>query len=155
MFCLVVRTMQNKKTRFRRSPGYRQHVSTGTRFLTLKRPVGNLPLFKPETARGTIFPTYLQIKKLQQSTKDCCSRNFCTQNTPTHPMHRGSAEFTHSSRSPDLRIISPRTAFSGKFPMTDFRHMRGLHAYSGGTVPESHRIPLFSVEPERISTALK
>ena len=39
--------------------------------------------------------------------------------------------------------------------MTDFRHVRGLHAYSGGTVPDSHRIPLFSVEPERISTALK
>ena len=39
--------------------------------------------------------------------------------------------------------------------MTDFRHVRGLHAYSGGTVPDSNRIPLFSVEPERISTALK
>ena len=39
--------------------------------------------------------------------------------------------------------------------MTDFRHVRGLHAYSGGTVPDLHRIPLFSVEPERISTALK
>ena len=39
--------------------------------------------------------------------------------------------------------------------MTDFRHVRGLHAYSGGTVPDSNRIPLFSVESERISTALK
>ena len=39
--------------------------------------------------------------------------------------------------------------------MVDFRHVQGLHAYSGGTVPDSNRIPLFSVEPERISTALK
>ena len=39
--------------------------------------------------------------------------------------------------------------------MTDFRHVRGLHAYSGGTVPDLHRISLFSVEPKRISTALK
>ena len=39
--------------------------------------------------------------------------------------------------------------------MADFRHVRGLHAYSGGTVPDSNRIPLFSVESERISTALK
>ena len=44
------------------------------------------------------------------------------------------------SRSPDLRIISLRTAFSGIFPMTDFRLVRGLHAYSGGTVPDLHRI---------------
>ena len=39
--------------------------------------------------------------------------------------------------------------------MTDFRHVRGLHAYSGGTVPDSNRIPLFSVESKRVSTALK
>lgn len=33
--------------------------------------------------------------------------------------------------------------------MADFRHMRRLHAYSGGTVPDSNRIhysPSFPVE---------
>ena len=39
-----------------------------------------------------------------------------------------------------MRIISLRTAFSGILPMTDFRLVRGLHAYSGGTVPDLHRI---------------
>jgi len=40
------------------------------------------------------------------------------------------------SRSPDLRIHSSRAAFSGTFPMTDFRQARRLHAHSGGTVPD-------------------
>ena len=44
------------------------------------------------------------------------------------------------SRSPDLRILSCRTAFSGSLPMTDFRLVRRLHAYSGGTVPDLTRI---------------
>ena len=47
---------------------------------------------------------------------------------------------SHLSRSPDLRILSCRTAFSGSLPMTDFRLVRRLHAYSGGTVPDFNRI---------------
>ena len=65
---------------------------------------------------------------------------FRAQSTPTGPIARGRAVYVNLSRSPDLRIISLRTAFSGIFPMTDFRLVRGLHAYSGGTVPGFHRI---------------
>ena len=39
--------------------------------------------------------------------------------------------------------------------MTDFRHVRGLHAYSGGTVPGSDRILYSPLSLKRISTALK
>ena len=39
--------------------------------------------------------------------------------------------------------------------MTDFRHVRGLHAYSGGTVPDSHRIHYSPPKSKGISAALK
>ena len=43
------------------------------------------------------------------------------------------------SSSPDLRICSPVQP-SQLTPMTDFRHVQDLHAYSGGTVRDSHPI---------------
>ena len=65
---------------------------------------------------------------------------FRAQSTPTGPIARGRAFYVNLSRSPDLRILSQHTAFSGNFPMTDFRLVCGLRAYSGGTVPDFHRI---------------
>ena len=65
---------------------------------------------------------------------------FRAQSTPTGPITRGRAVYINLSRSPDLRILSQHTAFSGNFPMTDFRLVCSLRAYSGGTVPDLHRI---------------
>lgn len=39
-----------------------------------------------------------------------------------------------------MRIVNMHTVFSGSLPMTDFRHVCSLHAYSGGTVPDSDRV---------------
>ena len=39
--------------------------------------------------------------------------------------------------------------------MTDFRHVTGLRAYSGGTVPDFHRIHYSPKPPERKAPALK
>ena len=62
------------------------------------------------------------------------------QKQPIAPKHGGDKLF-HSSRSPDSRLPSRCTAFSGALPpMTGFRRVHGLRAYSGGTVPDSHRI---------------
>ena len=47
--------------------------------------------------------------------------------------------FPHLSSSPDLRITSC-TKPSQVAPMTDFRQMHSLHAYSGGTVRDSHPV---------------
>ena len=47
--------------------------------------------------------------------------------------------FPHLSSSPDLRIVSC-TKPSQVAPMTDFRQMHSLHAYSGGTVRDSHPV---------------
>ena len=80
---------------------------------------------------------------------------FRQQYLPACLKARKQAVITRSSRSPDLRIHSRRTAFSGSLPMTDFRHVRGLHAYSGGTVPDSHRIHYSPPKSTGISAALK
>jgi len=45
----------------------------------------------------------------------------------------------HLSSSSDLRILSS-TQPSQVFPMTDFRQVWCLHAYSGGTVRDSHPV---------------
>lgn len=64
---------------------------------------------------------------------------FHDQRIPSIPSSRGVDRWA-SSRSPDSRITSLRTAFSGMIPMTDFRPVRRLLAYSGGTVPDLNRI---------------
>ena len=47
--------------------------------------------------------------------------------------------FPHLSSSPDLRLIS--SAWPSQIsPMTGFRRMQNLHAYSGGTVRDSHPV---------------
>ena len=46
----------------------------------------------------------------------------------------------HSSRSPDLRIVSSVRP-SRVCPMTGFRLAHSLHAYSGGTVRDLHPVP--------------
>ena len=80
---------------------------------------------------------------------------FRQQNTSACSNARKQAVSTHFSRSPDLRIHSRRTAFSRSLPMADFRHVRGLHAYSGGTVPDFHRIHYSPRNPVGIPAALK
>lgn len=59
---------------------------------------------------------------------------------PCRPPCRRRAR-AHSSRSPDSRLVSACTAFSGLLRMAGFRRVQGLRAYSGGTVPDSDRIP--------------
>ena len=44
---------------------------------------------------------------------DCCSRNFCKQSNSSNTIKTQSWWNTHLSRSPDLRIISLHTVFSG------------------------------------------
>ena len=47
--------------------------------------------------------------------------------------------FPHLSSSPDLRLNS--SAWPSQIsPMTGFRQMQNLHAYSGGTVRDSHPV---------------
>lgn len=92
-------------------------------------------------------------KRLRQPDSDCRSR-FSAHKITNCPKHRRQMVFIHLSRSPDLRIISACTSLLS-FPMTDFRPCRHLHAYSGGTVPDSHRIHYSPPTPFRLSAALK
>ena len=48
--------------------------------------------------------------------------------------------FPHLSSSPDLRIKSNHTAFSGQTQWPTFVKCDRLHAYSGGTVRDSHPV---------------
>ncbi len=59
------------------------------------------------------------------------------------------------SRSPDLRLADPSRPSQEKLPMTDFRHVTGLRAYSGGTVPDSHRIHYSPGLPNGMTPALQ
>ena len=59
------------------------------------------------------------------------------------------------SSSPDSRIHSAHTAFSGSSPMTDFRHVCSLRVYSGGTARDLHPVLYSPPGPEGIQAALK
>ena len=77
------------------------------------------------------------VKKLRHSRKECRSRFSATKNTGS--VLAEPCAFPHLSSSPDLRITSC-TKPSQVAPMTDFRQMHSLHAYSGGTVRDSHPV---------------
>ena len=62
--------------------------------------------------------------------------------------------FPHLSSSPDLRINSSAWP-SQVAPMTGFRLMQNLHAYSGGTVRESHPVFYSPVKLLPLTQALK
>ena len=77
-------------------------------------------------------------KKLQQPYKRVAAAVF-----PQQKSHRSvladPCVFPHLSSSPDLRLIS--SAWPSQIsPMTGFRQMQNLHAYSGGTVRDSHPV---------------
>ena len=100
------------------------------------------PRGRPAAKRGPClnFLTFLtQNKKAAAIPQRGSLSPISAQKNSPFPKTRGKKPI-HSSRSPDLRILSPCAAFSGKFPMTGFRRAHGLRAYSGGTVPDSHRI---------------
>lgn len=103
---------------------------------------------------------WLPTEKGCTNTKSCGSpiqtaaADFSAYKITNCPKHRRQMVFIHLSRSPDLRIISACTSLLS-FPMTDFRPCRHLHAYSGGTVPDLHRIHYSPPTPFRLSAALK
>ena len=79
-----------------------------------------------------------KTKKLQRPYKWAAAADF-----PQQKSHRSvladPCVFPHLSSSPDLRLIS--SAWPSQIaPMTGFRQMQNLHAYSGGTVRDSHPV---------------
>ena len=79
-----------------------------------------------------------KAKKLQQPYKRVAAAVF-----PQQKSHRSvladPCVFPHLSSSPDLRLNS--SAWPSQIsPMTGFHQMQNLHAYSGGTVRDSHPV---------------
>ena len=77
-------------------------------------------------------------KKCDNSQKEL-SHRFSQQRPPESVLGRSRCGSHRLSSSPDLRIIGFAWP-SQVSPMTDFRLMQSLHAYSGGTVRELHTI---------------
>ena len=77
-------------------------------------------------------------KKLQQPKKESL-QPFFRNKKPQVPYLQTLVFLPHLSSSSDLRILSA-TQPSQVSPMTDFRPVWRLHAYSGGTVRDSHPV---------------
>ena len=91
-------------------------------------------------------------KKPRQPAKDC--RGRISAHNRTAPFISGRCASHDLSRSPDSRITDPYTPSQDALPMTGFRLVYGLRAYSGGTVPDFHRIlysPPYSKQIQRHS----
>ena len=79
-----------------------------------------------------------QQKSRNDPTNRVAAAVFPQQKT-TESVLADSCVFPHLSSSSDLRILSS-TRPSQVSPMTDFRQVWCLHAYSGGTVRDSHPV---------------
>ena len=79
-----------------------------------------------------------QQKSCSNPCQGRCSR-FFRNKKPQAPYLQTLVFLPHLSSSSDLRIISS-TQPSQISPMTDFRQVWCLHAYSGGTVRDSHPV---------------
>ena len=79
-----------------------------------------------------------RIQKLQQPYKESL-QPFFRNKKPQNPYLQILVFLPHLSSSSDLRILSS-TQPSQISPMTDFRQVWCLHAYSGGTVRDSHPV---------------
>ena len=89
-------------------------------------------------AEGGIRTQTVTAKKLQQPHTRAAAAVFPQQKT-TGSVLADPSVFPHLSSSSDLRILSS-TQPSQVTPMTDFRQVWCLHAYSGGTVRDSHPV---------------
>ena len=89
-------------------------------------------------AEGGIHTQTVTAKKLQQPYPGPL-QPFFRNKKPQAPYLQTLVFLPHLSSSSDLRILSP-TQPSQVSPMTDFRQVWCLHAYSGGTVRDSHPV---------------
>ena len=89
-------------------------------------------------AEGGIHTQTVTAKKLQQPYKGPL-QPFFRNKKPQVPYLQTLVFLPHLSSSSDLRILSS-TQPSQVSPMTDFRQVWCLHAYSGGTVRDSHPV---------------
>ena len=89
-------------------------------------------------AEGGIHTWTVTAKKLQQPYKESL-QPFFRNKKPQNPYLQILVFLPHLSSSSDLRILSS-TQPSQISPMTDFRQVWCLHAYSGGTVRDSHPV---------------
>ena len=92
----------------------------------------------PEPIVSVIFSWCAENKNCSNPVSGCCSRFSATKN---HRLRTWQTLvfFPRLSSSSDLRILSS-TQPSQVSPMTDFRQVWRLHAYSGGTVRDSHPV---------------
>ena len=79
-----------------------------------------------------------KVKSCNNPIKGRCSRFSATKKSQV-PYLQTLVFLPHLSSSSDLRILSS-TRPSQVSPMTDFRQVWCLHAYSGGTVRDSHPV---------------
>ena len=89
-------------------------------------------------AEGGIHTQTVTAKKLQQPYTGPL-QPFFRNKKPQVPYLQTLVFLPHLSSSSDLRILSS-TQPSQVSPMTDFRQVWCLHAYSGGTVRDSHPV---------------
>ena len=89
-------------------------------------------------AEGGIHTQTVTAKKLQQPYTGPL-QPFFRNKKPQVPYLQTLVFLPHLSSSSDLRILSS-TQPSQVSPMTDFRQVWRLHAYSGGTVRDSHPV---------------
>ena len=89
-------------------------------------------------AEGGIHTQTVTAKKLQQPYTGPL-QPFFRNKKPQAPYLQTLVFLPHLSSSSDLRILSS-TQPSQVSPMTDFRQVWCLHAYSGGTVRDSHPV---------------
>ena len=95
-------------------------------------------------AERGIYAWTVTTKKLQQPAFRVAAAVFPQQKI-TGSVLADPSVFPHLSSSPDLRIVSSMRP-SQISPMTGFRLAQNLHAYSGGTVRDSHPVSYSPME---------
>ena len=124
--------------------------------VVFRRFLGNQPLEAgaADKGRNSILPA--QHEKTEAIPPWGCRGRFSADSQhPPAPNHGGKRMIHAQSRSPDLRLADPSRPSQEKLPMIDFRHVTGLRAYSGGTVPDSHRIHYSPGLPNGMTPALQ
>ena len=90
-------------------------------------------------AEGGIHTQTVTAKKAAATLQTESLQPFFRNKKPQVPYLQTLVFLPHLSSSSDLRILSS-TQPSQVSPMTDFRQVWRLHAYSGGTVRDSHPV---------------
>ena len=110
--------------------------------------------FSPDHLTASTHNIHLVCRKNTAATLQRAAAAVFLQQKTTGSVLADPSVFPHLSSSPDLRIISSAQP-SQVSPMTDFRQMQNLHAYSGGTVRDSHPVFYSSAELLPLPQTLK